>query len=76
MKSAVWFKDEIFDPRQLNRQVYVRSVLADELVTLSRDGEGVHVHLVHEGDEQDIFVPNGNVRQTLNVPFAVKTAKK
>lgn len=67
MKQVVWFREEIFDPRTPGRQTYVRSVMADERVTLRRESVGVVIHVDHEGEQQEIVVPWDNVRQTLNV---------
>lgn len=64
---TVWFQIDIFDPRALGRQVYVKSIKADEGVSLSRDANGVYVTVEHNGETYDHFVPNNNVRQALNV---------
>lgn len=72
MKSVAWFIAEIFDPRQPGRQTYVRSVLADDTVTLSKDSSGVFITMMHEGEMQEHWIPQGNVRQTLNVKDRAK----
>ena len=67
MMSVVWMREDIFDPRQIGKQTYVRSVQAGDGVTLTRDASGVFIHVTHKGELQEIWVPATNVLQTLNV---------
>jgi hypothetical protein len=76
MKSVAFFQNDIFDPRALNRQTYVRSVIADEKVTLACDAIGVVITAEHEGELHEIRVPWDNVRQTINVKHVAAAAKR
>ena len=61
MRSVVFFQNDIFDPRALNRQTYVRSVIAGDTVQLAYDAIGVIILTEHEGETHEIQIGRAHV---------------